>query len=148
MALWKNQPNTYKYSGFIDIPEGDHRVRICRVEVERFSNKKKCFEITLEVSGYRGKLWHHLWYDPNKIEKCAKSFYPFFHSFGIEDHDVSHYKNWVGTSGAVNVYYLYRDDAFEARYLQCLHGPRKDRLPMWRDAPTELNMDFLREIPF
>ena len=43
MSLWLDQPNTYKHSGFINIPEGDHRVRICKVEVERFSNKRKCF---------------------------------------------------------------------------------------------------------
>ena len=83
MALWRNQPNTYKFRGFIDIPEGNHRVRICRVEVERFTKKRKCFEITLEVSGCHGKLWHHIWYDPERTVECEKYFYPFFHSFGI-----------------------------------------------------------------
>ena len=87
MALWKNRPNTYKHSGFIDIPEGDHRVRICRVEVERFSRKRKCFEITLEVSGYHGKLWHHLWYNPDRVVEFERTFRPFFYSFGIQDYD-------------------------------------------------------------
>ena len=148
MALWTNHPNTYIYSGFLDIPEGDHRVRICRVAVERFTKKKKCFEITLEVSGYRGKLWYHMWYDPEKIVECEKVFHPFFNSFGIEDHDVSHYKKWVGANGAVNVRHEYRGYEFEAKYLRCLHGKRKDELPPWCDATYELNMDFLNSMPF
>lgn len=148
MALWRNHPNTYRYSGFIDIPEGNHRVRICKVEVERFAKKRKCFEITLEVSGYHGKLWHHIWYDPEKIEECGRSFYPFFYSFGIDDHDLSHYKNWVGASGAINVRYEYRGDEFEAKYIRCIYGKQRDKLPPWRDADPESDMDFLKGLPF
>ena len=148
MAVWKNQPNTYKYQGFIDIPEGDHRVRICKVEVERFSKKRKCFEVTLEVSGYHGKLWYHIWYDPQKIVECERSFYPFFYSFGIEDHDPDHYKKWVGASGAVQVKYDYRGDEFEAKYIRCLHGKQKDKLLPWKEASYETKPDFLQALPF
>jgi hypothetical protein len=148
MALWKNQPNTYKHCGFIDIPEGDHRARICRVEVERFSGKKKCFEITLEVSGYHGKLWYHIWYDPERITECSKILYPFFDSFGIDDYDVSHYKKWIGADGAISVRHDYRGCEFEAKYLWCVYGIQKDKLPPWRDAPKELDMDFLSNMPF
>ena len=148
MALWKNRPNTYRYSGFIDIPEGDHRVRICRVDVERFSRKRKCFELTLEVSGYHGKLWHHIWYDPEKIVECEKVFYPFFKSFEIDAHDVLHYKKWVGATGAVNVRYEHRGCEFEAKYLRCLYGKQKDKLPPWIPAPWDKELDFLMEYPF
>lgn len=140
MALWRNQPNTYRHRGFIDIPEGEHRVRICRVQVERFSGNRKCFEITLEVSGYHGKLWYHLWYDPEKIDEWEKRFHSFCHSFDIEDRDISHYKKWVGLSGAVSVSYEYRDFECEceAKYIRCIYGTRKDRLPPWKDAPYEV----------
>ena len=148
MALWKNHPNTYRYNGFIDIPEGDHRVRICRVDVERFSNKKKCFEITFEVSGYRGKLWYHLWYDPEKSVEFRRRFYPFFYSFGINDYDVTNYKKWVGANGAIKVQYEEREHEFEAKYLQCIYGRSKDNLPPWRDAPEEWDKDFFNEMPF
>ena len=148
MALWKNRPNTYKHSGFIDIPEGDHRVRICRVEVERFSRKRKCFEITLEVSGYHGKLWHHLWYDPEQIVECGKYLYPFFDSFDIADHDISHYKKWVGATGAINVGYDRRGCELEAKYIYCLYGNRKDILPPWREASPNVELDFETELPF
>lgn len=148
MALWRNQPNTYKFSGFIDIPEGNHRVRICRVEVERFTKKRKCFEITLEVSGCHGKLWHHIWYDPERTVECEKYFYPFFHSFGIEDHDIAHYKKWVGANGAVSVKYNYQDYGFEAKYIRCLYGKQKDKLPPWKEASSNLELDFLKESLF
>ena len=46
MACWKNKPNCYTQTGFIDIPEGDHRVRIDRVTVEKTRNGSKCFEIS------------------------------------------------------------------------------------------------------
>ena len=148
MALWRNYPNTYKHRGFIDIPEGDHRVRICRVEVERFAKKKKCFEITLEVSGYHGKLWHHIWYDPEKAVECEKAFYPFFYSFEIADHDLAHYKKWVGASGAVNVKYENRGYEVEAKYIRCLYGKQKDNLPSWKEAPYDVELEFLKEFPF
>jgi len=77
MAWWQNHPNTYSYKGFIDIPEGDHRVRISNVEVERFSKGKKCIEVSFEVSGYHGMLWHHLWYDPNNLDDYERAFVPF-----------------------------------------------------------------------
>lgn len=148
MALWKNKPNTYKYRNFIDIPEGDHRVRICKVEVERFSKKRKCFEITLEVSGYHGKLWHHIWYDPERIVECEKYFYPFFYSFGITNHDLSKYKKWVGASGAISVGYDNSSGEIEAKYLRCIYGDRKDRLPSWKEAPCDVEANFLKHLPF
>lgn len=147
MAWWKNHPNTYKHSGFVDIPEGNHRVRICGVDVERLSKGRRCFEITLEVSGYHGKLWHHIWYDPQKIAECEKWFYPFFFSFGIEDHDLSHYKKWVGNYGAVNIRYEYRGCEFEA-YIRCLYGKQIAKLPPWRCAPDNMELYCLKELPF
>ena len=148
MAVWKNQPNTYKHQGFIDIPEGNHRVRICRVEVERFTKGRRCFEITLAVSGYHGKLWHHIWYDPARTVECEKSFYSFFYSFKIDDHDLSHYKKWVGAYGAVNIRYECRECELEAKYIRCIYGKQKDKLSPWKEAPSDLELDFLKELPF
>ena len=148
MALWLNHPNTYKHPGFINIPEGSHRVRICKVEVERHSNKRKCFEITLEVSGFHGKLWYHLWYDPEKIDQCRKKFYQFFYSFEIEDHDISNYKKWIGAYGAVSVCYEYREHEFEAKYLTFLCGKQKKELPSWKEATPDILPKLFQEVPF
>ena len=137
MAFWLNKPNTYKYRGFIDIPEGRHRVRICKVEVEELKYNRKCFKITMEVSGYHGKLWHHLWYDPSMKSDLTKRVYPFLNSFEIDDPDLSHYENWIGADGAVIVRYKYRERAADANYLQFLSGEQKNMLPPWKDVTLD-----------
>ena len=50
MKLWQNKPNMYTRIGFIDIPEGDHRAKVCRVEAQKASKGRVCYEITLQVS--------------------------------------------------------------------------------------------------
>ena len=144
MACWKNKPNIYTQFGLIEIPEGDHRVKIDRVTVEKTGSGSRCFEIALSVSGYHGKLW----YDPNRIVECERTFYTFFNSFGIQDYDVSNYKKWKGATGAVRVGYEYHGDAVEAKYIRFLYGIRRDKLPPWHEAPHELDRCFLSEMPF
>ena len=142
MACWKNKPNTYIKWNFIEIPEGDHRVQICNVVVERFSKGKKCFEITLKVSGHHGKIWHHIWYDPEKTVECGKSFYPFFYSFEIDDHDLKHYKKWIGKYGAIRVKHIEYSEGYEARIVSCLYGEQKDKLTPWSEGPTDRCYDY------
>ena len=79
-------PNTYTQYNFIEIPEGNHRVQICNVRIKT-TNNKKCFEITLKVSGHHGKLWYFLWYNPEEPEKTNRNFALFFESFEIYDYD-------------------------------------------------------------
>lgn len=148
MAWWQDQPNTYKYPNLINIPKGCHRVRVCKVEVERFQNKKKCFKLTLDVSGYHGKLWHYLWYDPKKIERCKKEFGLFFCSCGIEDWNIDNYKNWVGVYGAVSFYYECREHEFEAKGLTFLCGKQKNKLPLWKEATPDIIPKLFQEVPF
>ena len=42
MGFYGNNPNTYVEYDFIEIPEGNHRVQIYNVKVERFKFEKKC----------------------------------------------------------------------------------------------------------
>lgn len=144
MGFWKSKPNTYKEMNFIEIPAGDHRVQITNVSVERFKEQKKCFEITLKVSGYHGKVWYYLWYNPENIEWGEKKFFAFFESFQIENHDLSAYKNWVGKSGAIRITHWKKtsdadfDYNYEVHVVGCLFGKERDDLPPWTDAPNEL----------
>ena len=147
MAWWQNHPNTYSYKGFIDIPEGDHRVRISNVEVERFSKGKKCIEVSFEVSGYHGMLWHHLWYDPNNLDDYERAFVPFFNSFGL-DNNISRCKKWIGATGAIRVKHERRGYEFEAKYIRCLYGEQRDRLPPWEEPLANIDLSHLTEIPF
>lgn len=144
MGYWKSKPNTYNEYGFIEIPEGDHRVQIHNVVVERFRNHKKCFEITLKVSGHHGKLWYYLWYNPEFFDASTKRFFSFFNSFNIQDHDLDNYKNWIGKSGAVRVVTddevtdSSSDYKYALRVSHCLKGTQRDKLPPWKEAPKEI----------
>ena len=141
MAYCKINPNAYKEHNFIEIPEGDHRVQISKVTSKKYSNGKRCFEITYKVSGYHGKLWHYLWYIPEDFTRCEKRFFSFFNSFQIEDHDMDNYKNWVGKTGAVRVTHednsadLHQDYEYLGKVIFCLYGKQRDVLPPWHEAP-------------
>lgn len=141
MVNWNVKPNTYKEHDFIEIPAGAHRVQITRVFREKFKSGKTCYEITLKVSGYHGKLWCQLWDDPNNsASKNAQDIMQFFDSFQIEDHDLAGYKKWVGKSGAVYVNHhdKYEKDLFDYEYgakvAYFLTGKQRDNLPAWKEG--------------
>ena len=148
MACWKNKPNIYTQTGFIDIPEGDHRVKIDRVTVEKTRSGSRCFEIALSVSGYHGKLWHHLWYNPDRVVEFERTFRPFFYSFGIQDYDLSNYTKWKGATGAVRVGYEWYGYDVEAKCIQFLYGIQRDKLPPWNSPALDLGRDSNRGFPF
>jgi len=112
------------------------------------SRKRKNAKITLDVSGYHGKLWHYLWYDPEKIDRCRKEFGMFYCSFGIEDWNISNYKQWVGAYGAVSVKYEFREHEFEANRIVCLSGKSKNKLPPWKDAADDTSVKLFQDLPF
>jgi hypothetical protein len=100
------------------------------------------------VSGYHGKLWYYLWYDPEKIDRCKKEFGRFYCSFEIKDWSISNYKQWVGAYGAINVKYEFREREFEANRLVCVSGKSKKQLPPWKDASPDVFPDLFQEVPF
>lgn len=158
MGYWESRPNVYKEHNFIEIPEGSHRVLITNVEVERFpASKKRCYEITLKVSGHPGKLWYYLWYDSNDMLKTDKVFSSFYNSFQIQKRSTRSYKKWVGKMGAVYVEHNYgpfkhlQEGEYEAKVAYCLNTRQQMNLPPWSDEPVEKEvtpMVFSEELPF
>ena len=158
---YKDKPNRYKERNFLEISEGDHRVQICKVSTKAGKYGKKCFEIALKVSGHHGKIWYFLWYDPMERDRTNQRFYDFFTSFEIYDYDLAHYKTWVGHYGAVCVKHdrIYvpqnltpeETEEFDPPYWYeikiplCIHGPRRDCLPCWREAPADAFNDLPTE---
>lgn len=141
MVNWNVKPNTYKEHDFIEIPAGAHRVQITRVFKEKFRSGKTCYEVTLRVSGYHGKLWCQLWDDPNnRASKNAHDIIQFFDSFQIENHNLAEYESWVGKSGAVYVNHYDRNDKDDFDYKYCakvacfLTGMQRDSLPEWKEG--------------
>lgn len=143
MGYWKSKPNRYNEYDFIEIPKGDHRVKIFNVSKEKFTTGTVCYEITLKVSGNHGKLWYYLWDNPKFPERKERDFSAFFKSFQIEDQDLDHYKSWKGHEGAVRVTYDCEKEEtvytyeYEARVCWCLYGEAKDRLPAWIEASMD-----------
>ncbi len=159
MGYWE-KPNKFKVRNFMEIPMGNHRVKITDVRVENFTKtKKKCFELSLEVSGYPGRLWYHLWYSPSNKDRTNADFYAFFNGFQIEaeNRTLRRYKKWVGRTGAVSVWHEHgptkylAEDEYEAMVSHILSVKERDKLPLWSDIPTvraERLKSVSSELPF
>lgn len=143
MANWTYNPNEYTENDFQIIPVGDHRVRINDVVEKRFSSGNEGYEITLDVSGYSGKLWFYLVLDPNDTKKTNQRIGSFFDSFGITDYNLAHYPNWKGKIGAVRVKHEEYNGNTSAKVSFCLARKNQDKLPAWKASgkPTLTPMD-------
>lgn len=137
MANWTFNPNEYTASEFSIIPAGDHRVRINDVVEKKFSTGSEGFEITLDVSGYGGKLWFCLVLDHNDTKKTNQRIGTFFESFGIGDFDLSHYRGWIGKIGGARVKHEEYNGNQSAKVAFFLNRKNQEKLPAWKgDAPT------------
>ena len=148
MGYWE-KPNVFKMHDFMEIPMGKHRVRITNVSVENYSkSKKKCFEVTLKVSGYPGPLWYHLWYSPENKDRTNADFWAFFEGFQIEkdNRTLRRYKRWIGKTGAAYVWHEHgpskrlAEDEYEAMVSCFLSVREQAQLPPWSDVPVERKM--------
>ncbi len=152
MGVWHSKPNIYTMSNFIEIPEGNHRVKICNVKVEHFRDDKHCFEITFKVSGYHGKLWYYLWSNPEFGESSTRKIISFFESFGIKGDEQKDYKSWVGKVGAVNVVHEFgptdrlEKGQYEIWVHRCLNQFEQTRLPAWKEDYYEPHSEQIREL--
>lgn len=144
MGYWE-KPNRFKVCNFMEIPMGKHRVKITDVRVANYSkSKKKCFEISLKVSGHPGRLWYHLWYSPSNKDRTNADFYAFFKGFQIEEenHSLRRYKRWIGKMGGVYVWHEHgptkylATGEYEAIVSHVLSIRERDALPPWSDTPV------------
>ncbi len=133
MTNWNFNPNEYTERNFTIIPEGDHRVKVEKVEAKTFSNGLDGFEIMLEVYGRNSKLWHYIMMDPSDTRKTNQRIGSFFNSFGITDYDLSHYASWVGKVGAVRVKHRDYQGEPKASVAFCLGRSQQDKLPEFDD---------------
>lgn len=133
MAInWTYDATQYEAKEFSIIPAGDHRVRINDVIEKTFNSGNSGFEITLDVSGYGGKLWFYLVLDANDTKKTNQRIGDFFNSFGIVDYDLSHYRGWVGKIGGVRVKHEEYNGSQSAKVAFCLSKKNQEKLPAWK----------------
>lgn len=129
IMAWIFNPHDYEEKDFAPIPAGEHRVRIEDVVFKTFKSKNDGYEITLEVSGFSGKLWYYLVLKHDEPKKTNQNIGSFFDSFGITDWDMSHYRNWIGKVGAVRVKHEDYNGTTSAKVAYCISWAKQEKLP-------------------
>lgn len=66
---------------------------------------------------------------PIGFEDTVKVSRAFFESFGIADHDMGHYRNWIGKVGAVRVKHETYNGEQQAKAAFCLSKKNQEKLP-------------------
>lgn len=126
---WTYNPNDYQENDYSPIPVGDHRVRISEVIFKTFNSGNQGYEITLDVSGHSGKLWHYLVLKHDDPKKTNHKIGSFFDSFGITDTNMDHFHAWVGKVGAVRVKHEDYNGSTSAKVAFCISRSKQDKLP-------------------
>ena len=118
-------------STFEEIPVGEHRVRIADAEKAISKNGNDMLVLTLDVSGYRSRLWHYVVFMPDHPEITNRNLTSIFDSFGIPDGDFN-LANWKGKVGAC----MTKQDEFGTKVRYFLSREKQEGLPPWEE-PSE-----------
>ena len=118
-------------STFEEIPVGEHRVRIADAEKAISKNGNDMLVLTLDVSGYKSRLWHYVVFMPDHPEITNRNLTSIFDSFGIADGDFN-LANWKGKVGAC----VTKQDNFGTKVRYFLSKKKQEGLPPWKE-PSE-----------
>ena len=118
-------------STFEEIPVGEHRVRIADAEKAISKNGNDMLVLTLDVSGYKSRLWHYVVFMPDHPEITNRNLTSIFDSFGIADGDFN-LANWKGKVGAC----MTKQDDFGTKVRYFLSRKKQESLPPWKE-PSE-----------
>lgn len=131
-------------SGFAEIPEGRHRVRIRKVEKAQSKAGNNMLVIELDVSGQSGTLWHYITFMQDKPEITNRMLTQFFDSFkDIADGDFNG-AHWIGKVGAVMVKH---DDQGRAKVHYFIKADKQGDLPAWKEPGKNTGTDGFMQIP-
>lgn len=115
-------------STFAEIPVGEHRVRIADAEKAISKNGNDMLVLTLDVSGYRSRLWHYVVFMPDHPEITNRNLTSIFDSFGIADGDFN-LANWKGKVGAC----VTKQDEFGTKVRYFISRKKQENLPPWQE---------------
>lgn len=118
-------------STFEEIPVGEHRVRIADAEKAISKNGNDMLVLTLDVSGYRARLWHYIVFMPDYPEITNRNLTAIFDSFGIADGDFN-LANWKGKVGAC----VTKQDDFGTKVRHFLSRKKQESLPPWKEPDS------------
>ena len=115
-------------STFEEIPVGEHRVRIADAEKAISKNGNDMLVLTLDVSGYKSRLWYYVVFMPDHPEITNRNLTSIFDSFGIADGDFN-LANWKGKVGAC----MTKQDEFGTKVRYFLSRKKQENLPPWQE---------------
>ena len=118
-------------STFEEIPVGEHRVRIADAEKAISKNGNDMLVLTLDVSGYKSRLWHYVVFMPDHPEITNRNLTAIFDSFGIADGDFN-LANWKGKVGAC----VTKQDDFGTKVRYFLSKKKQEKLPPWQEPDS------------
>lgn len=118
-------------STFEEIPVGEHRVRIADAEKAISKNGNDMLVLTLDVSGYKSRLWYYVVFMADHPEITNRNLTSIFDSFGIADGDFN-LANWKGKVGAC----VTKQDDFGTKVRYFLSKKKQETLPPWKE-PSE-----------
>lgn len=119
-------------STFEEIPVGEHRVRIADAEKAISKNGNDMLVLTLDVSGYKSRLWHYVVFMPDHPEITNRKLTEIFDSFGIADGDFN-LKNWFGKVGAC----VTKQDEYGTKVNYFINRRKQRELPPWKEPTTK-----------
>lgn len=121
-------------STFEEIPVGEHRVRIADAEKAISKNGNDMLVLTLDVSGYKSRLWHYVVFMVDHPEITNRNLTAIFDSFGIADGDFN-LANWKGKVGAC----MTKQDEYGTKIKYFLSKEKQEKLPKWQSKKVSLN---------
>lgn len=130
MVNWNYNASDYEEKSFKPIPIGDHRVRIADAVEKTSRSGNEMVELTLEVSGYSGKLWYYLVFLADNVKMTNKKIGSIFDSFGIQQGNMD-IKTWIGKVGAARVAHEEYNGENQPKIKYFISKSRQDSLPAW-----------------
>lgn len=115
-------------STFEEIPVGEHRVRIADAEKAISKNGNDMLVLTLDVSGYRSRLWYYVVFLVEHPEITNRNLTSIFDSFGIPEGDFN-LNNWKGKIGAC----MTKQDEYGTKVRYFISKEKQDALPAWKE---------------
>lgn len=112
------------------VPEGEHRCRIKEVEKAVSKNGNDMLIVKLEISGYKGLVFHYITFMTDHPDITNRMLTQVFDSFGIEDGNFN-IGTWTGKAGGVMIKH---DEEERAKVSYFLNKKKQESLPAWIDA--------------
>ncbi|MDR1874571.1 MAG: hypothetical protein LBQ90_06120 [Synergistaceae bacterium] len=159
MIGWEYNAQDYRENNYQIVPVGDHRVRIEEADERRSKTGKDMIRLTLKVSGFHGKIFYYLVFDPQNTQMTNQNLGAIFESFGIPVGEMN-ILLWRGKVGAARVKHTTYQGEQRPAVSWFLSRKKQAGLPPWeedsgnfssmRDDPdfTRASGDGLTDAPF